>query len=250
MSKSVRYFRDSILLGSVLLLLLILLPGCGTKAEEDESRVQIEKMEIIPLNKPDTEEAYQRVRKGIVKIKSGGWYGSGVIWKIKEDEIIIISNKHLLEGWNENSVIVFSNNKETKGELIKLSSAGDLGFIRVSRELFTYEELNQLAAAAAAEDAYNNMEPGDTLFIVGSADGVGENMYEGTFESGWWYMEEFDSHMMLGFCYAKAGMSGSGIYDAYGNFIGLMCGGTGEDEIAGLSVTVIMEEYMDMDKSR
>lgn len=213
-----------------------------TFEEEYKSGVHIGKMAVIPLEEPDVEEAYGRVRRGIVKINAGGLYGSGVIWEMNENEILIISSRHLIEGWNAESTITYSSGMKTGGELMKLSAEYDLGVIRVSRDLFTYEELTRLGAITGGPEAYNGMRAGDTLFVAGSADGAGENMYEGTFESGWWYMEEFDCHMILGFCYAKAGMSGGGIFDAYGNFIGLMSGGTGGDEIAGLPVTIIMEE--------
>lgn len=46
-----------------------------TFEEEDKSGVHIGKMAVIPLKEPDAEEAYERVRRGIVKINAGGLYG-------------------------------------------------------------------------------------------------------------------------------------------------------------------------------
>lgn len=38
-------------------------------------------------------------------------------------------------------------------------------------------------------------------------------------------------------------MSGGGTFDAYGNFVGMLSGGTGGDETVSLPVTAILEEY-------
>ena len=42
---------------------------------------------------------------------------------------------------------------------------------------------------------------------------------------------------------ARAGMSGGGIFDGYGNLIGMVTGGTLQNEIAGVPLTDLMEVY-------
>lgn len=187
--------------------------------------------------------AYDRVKRGIVRIDVDGLYGSGVIWEMGEEEVVIASNRHLLETWDEGSFVTFGNGKKAGGEIVGLSEKSDIGFVSVEIEDIGYEAALGLRAVEQSEAVYKSMDAGERIFIVGSSDGVGETMYEGTFQNGWWYIEEFDAYMILGFCYGKPGMSGGGTFDACGNFIGMMSGGTGGDEIVSLPVTVMMEEY-------
>lgn len=200
---------------------------------------------LVPpvLTKADVKQAYENVREGIVRVNAGNFYGSGVIWEMNEKEIIIISNKHLLVNWTDNSSVAFGNGKTAEGEILKLSDTYDLGFLRLDIGEFRYEELIGLKEARRDAEAYAVLEAGDVIFCAGSADGTGENMYEGTVASPLWYIEEFDSYMLYGFGFAKPGMSGGGTFDAYGRFVGMLTGGTSGDETASLPVTAILEEY-------
>lgn len=256
--------------GTVLLLLLSICCGCGNTAAENQKgseagrliqattweeeylgNVHIGGMEIIPVKEPDIAHAYKRVRQGIVKINTCGLYGSGVIWKMEEEKLIIASNRHLIENWDpKESRITFANGEITGGSPVMLSEGYDLGFIEVDREDLTYEELLMLRAVSDSAEAYEAITEGERIFVTGSADGPGENMYEGTLASKQWYVEEFDTDMILGFCYAVPGMSGGGCFDAKGNFIGMLSGGTGGDEIACLPVTVITDEYAVLEQRR
>ena len=49
--------------------------------------------------------------------------------------------------------------------------------------------------------------------------------------------------MVYGRCYAKAGMSGGGTFDAEGRLIGMTTAGTIEDEFASVPVRHIMAAY-------
>ena len=49
--------------------------------------------------------------------------------------------------------------------------------------------------------------------------------------------------MLYGHGFARAGMSGGGIFDGYGNLIGMVTGGTLQNEIAGVPLTDLMEVY-------
>ena len=52
-----------------------------------------------------------------------------------------------------------------------------------------------------------------------------------------------DAYMLYGHGYARTGMSGGGIFDGYGNLIGMITGGTLRNEIAGVPLNDIVEAY-------
>ena len=214
-----------------------------TFQDQYEGMVRYGGTALHALEEADVISAYENVKTGIVQINAGNLYGSGVIWEMNEKEIVIISNKHLLEDWGEDGSIIFWNGRTSGGKLLKLSQKYDLGFLKVEVNDLGYEELISLKEVKREDTAYSRLKAGDVIFTAGSADGAGENMYEASVASPSWYIEEFDSYMLYGFGFAKPGMSGGGTFDAYGNFVGMLSGGTGGDETVSLPVTAILEEY-------
>ena len=57
-----------------------------------------------------------------------------------------------------------------------------------------------------------------------------------------WFREEFGSDIMVLECEAKPGMSGGGVFDGNGNFVGMLGGGSGNDA-AALSMETVNEAY-------
>lgn len=214
-----------------------------TFQEEYEGMVAFGGVRARILSKPDMEEAYRNVRTGVVQIDAGSVYGSGVIWEMNEKEIIVISNRHLLQDFNAASRVIFWGGTAAEGELLMLSDTYDLGFVKVDVADVAYDELTVLKEAGREDTAYRKLKSGDAVFVVGSADGVGSDWYEGTVGNTWWYIEDFDAYMLYCFCYGKPGMSGGGTYDAYGNFVGMLTGGTAGNETASIPVNIILEEY-------
>ena len=54
------------------------------------------------------ENAYEKARASIVQINMGAYYGSGVIWDLQDENIILVSNAHLLQN-GEKGLVTFGN---------------------------------------------------------------------------------------------------------------------------------------------
>lgn len=220
-----------------------------TFRDEYEGMVSYGGTYIRALDYADIEEAYERVKSGIVKINTSRLHGSGVIWELNEAEIVIASSAHLLTDWDTDSYIMFGNGTIVSGEIMLLSESYDLGFLKIGIDELTYEELVGCRQVGREVIAYETLQDGDAVFSVGSSDGVALDRYEATVASAHWYIKEFDSYMLYCFGYAKPGMSGGGTFDTYGNFLGMLSGGTGGGETVSLPVTVMKKEYEDMKKN-
>lgn len=214
-----------------------------TFQEEYEGMVSLDGLRTPVLEEADADRAFANVQAGIVQIFAGSYYGSGVIWKMDEEKLILISNRHLLSGWNEKSRVVFSGGASAGGELLWLSDACDLGFLRVAVSDMEYDDLIGLREVNRDDTAFLGLKNGDSVFCAGSAETVGESMYEGTVADPRRYIEAFGAYMLYCFCDGRPGMSGGGTYDAFGNFVGMLTGGTQENETASVPVNVILEEY-------
>lgn len=216
---------------------------------------------------PDVNQAYSYVRPTIVQIHSNGFYGSGTIYSIEKDYITIISNKHVLEDWNKgtNNYVIFYDGAVTNAELIGLSDSTDLGMIRVDTSELMYEELIHYRSINYDESVYDSLVTDDTVFTIGSDNllkntveddkvsiyginsGIGSSLYSGVLVNSDIYVTNLDRNMIYCYCYAQPGMSGGGIFDGYGHYLGMLTGGTSDDEAVAVrlpDVLAAIEEIM------
>lgn len=55
----------------------------------------------------DLRQAYENVLCSCVRIQIGEHYGSGSIYRMLEDEIIIVTNRHVLQYWSKDCFVTF-----------------------------------------------------------------------------------------------------------------------------------------------
>lgn len=203
--------------------------------------------EVLPeystlLQSLQRENAYEKAHAAIVQINMGKYYGSGILWSVQNENLVIASNRHLLkEGMT--GTVTFCNGVSTEGTVKGLSDIRDIGFMEVPLSALTREDWLILRFADKDMTNYEKLQPGDFLFVIGSATGVGADYYEGTIGNVAYYFPEFQSDMLHGYCQAMPGMSGGGTFAKNGSFIGMLTAGTEEGEIASLPLQMVMEEY-------
>ena len=58
------------------------------------------------------------------------------------------------------------------------------------------------------------------------------------------YLEDFQREMLYGKGEVLPGMSGSGVFDGYGHYLGMLTGGTLQGEIAAVPAKTIYDEFL------
>lgn len=214
-----------------------------TVTEEDAcmGMIHLGLLEAQTYEEGSVEKAMEAVKPSIVKIQVSGYYGSGTIFRITEEELVIVSSRHLLESGDLCRVTLYTQDIAA-GTVFGISDRYDVGFVSVPLTELSYNAVMQLRHSAVDEQCYELLQEGDEMFTAGSADGVAENLYSGSILHTDWYIEEFDANMLYTYCNAKAGMSGGGTYDIHGHYIGMLTGGYGEETVS-LPVSVITEAY-------
>lgn len=246
-----------------------------TVTEKDiyEGMLALGLMESPHLAAGDCEEAYENVKSCVVGINMGNAHGSGVIWDMTLEQTIIVTNKHVLEYWDDLiSYVQFPQGYFMDAKVLGVSETHDVGFLVIDNNQLAYEELEKLRYVCKDADAYQDMEAGDEIFCLGAGvvhtgkqedalygsshrqeSGIGtvaksgadadENFYKGSIGEMQRYIDEFGEYMIYGLGYARPGMSGGGTFDAKGNFIGMISGGTVDGETASVPLPVIAREY-------
>lgn len=194
---------------------------------------------------PDCEKAYENVRNCVVRIDMGNAYGSGIIWQLTEDAVIVATNQHVLEYWKDTtSFLYFPQGYYANARILGVSEEYDVGFLTADCAEFSYEELLTLRHVYIDETVYEELKQGDAMFCAGAGAGVGDMEYhEGTMEDAWRYIDLFEKEMLYGHGFAKAGMSGGGTFDSYGHLIGMTAGGTQQNETASVPLPSILSAY-------
>jgi hypothetical protein len=221
-----------------------------TVTEQDiyESMLSLGFLESPLSETEDCQNAFENVKECVVRIHMGNAYGSGLVWQLDSDMVTIATNAHVLEYWDDaDSFVYFLQGYFADATVLGTSEQYDVGFLGVSRDNFTYEELETLHYVCADEDVYDSLQPGDPLFCVGSGHEVGDlEFHEGTVGDIWKYIEDFENNMLYGHGFAKAGMSGGGTFDGYGHLIGMICGGTQQNETASVPLPSIIAAYKEI----
>ncbi|MDE5597888.1 MAG: serine protease [Lachnospiraceae bacterium] len=233
-----------------------------TVTEQDifEGMLSLGLLECSVLETNDCEAAYENVKDCIVQLHMRSAYGSGVIWEVTPEQIIIVTNKHVLDYWeDEISYVQFPQGYFTGAEILAVSGEYDIGFLAVRCTEFDYRELEQIRYVHHDAELYQTLHSGDDMFCVGAAD-VGENtentsehslnlrdqaviFFQGSIADTWRYIEEFEEYMLYCYGHAREGMSGGGTFDGKGNLIGIISGATMTGETASVPLPLIIEAY-------
>jgi hypothetical protein len=194
-------------------------------------------LDIILKNELETEDlamhlVYQLARRNIVKVTVKSSAGSGIIWKIDND-IVIVSNKHLLMN-DVKAEIVFCNGETATADIIGYSQQYDIGFVKVNESNITSKLLRDIYEAVPvifASETENDREAfaenygGVKIMQVGAnIDNMIVDYSEGTIKE-LSFVPLFNTNIIVSNCYAKAGMSGGGIFNGEGRLLGMVSGG-------------------------
>lgn len=203
--------------------------------------------EVQSLAYVDEQFLMDSICPAVVRLESGDLFGSGVIWKMDEDYIWIITNQHVLVETADTDLldVVFWDGIRTHGEILGVSEEYDLGFVKVNLSEMGYYTIDRYYQARYDINVFETLNPGDDIFIIGSADYPAGNLYYGTIGNKSIYMDMFDTEMLWAYCEVKAGMSGGGVFDRFGNLIGIVCAGNDEKEAAVLPIERILSEWQD-----
>lgn len=219
-----------------------------TEQDIFEGMLALDMLQNDTLEKTDWEKAYELVKDCVVRVEMGNAYGSGIVYRITPQQIMIATNAHVLDYWkDESGFVYFPDGYYASATKLGCSARYDVGFLAIDNDYFTYEELETMCYAAVDETIYDTLQEGDSLFSVGADKELSDLVsYEGTLVDTSRYIEEFDSNMLYACGFAKEGMSGGGTFDGKGHLIGMISGGTGQGETASVPLPDMIEAYKEV----
>lgn len=205
----------------------------------------------------DAMDRKKEEQKTGVTICAGNRTGSGVIWKIEEDKVTILTAGHVLgeavDDLKERTAkaditVVFPNGDKATARVEKKFEDRDLAILTVDKALLG-AELEETCAVQnggyADKQRSDSLNTGDMLTIIASVSEPGGEEENCILLNNWIYIEDFDQYMMLAALPeetdkgALPGMSGAGIFDEEGYFAGILCGVDDTGTLAVLPYSLI-----------
>lgn len=229
-----------------IVIICLLLSGCGRESSEGppvREDVVLQEMPLIQSEDPENENLAGLLQENgggmMVQIGAGSQLGSGVIYGTEEGKLLVLTAAHVLEAAGDSVRVTFADGLSVVcGDFISFASA-DVGLIRVDGADIPEERLEHYCRAAVEKESFDAVKPGDGCIVMGSRTDVAAEAYEGTLLDSWIYMEDYEQYMMWVKAEGKAGMSGGGLFDSQGHFLGILSGVNGEGELAVVPLSLI-----------
>lgn len=187
--------------------------------------------------------------KAMVFIEDNGYGGNGSVYKIEEEELVIVTTYHLLQN-GEDVTVRFPDNRAVEGTVLGVNEKHDVGFVTVQIEDIPSETLENVAVIRTKQSVYDSLEQGDYMeYCFLSYDGVFvcRERYQGTIGHMNWYVPDFDDHLIYNYCEVRPGMSGCAAVASDGSYLGMVIGGY-DNESAALSIKVIDKVYQELEE--
>lgn len=219
-----------------------------TDREVCESRAVLGLSRTRLAEQKEPEQTLERIRGSVVRLDMNRAYGSGMIWQFEKGAVIIATNAHVLEFWEDRTgVVCFQQGFTKAAEQLGCSERYDAGFLRIPMESFSDAELAGLEQVNPGEEGTFSLQPGQEVLYVGAAQEAGELLCcRGTLEDLAFYIPDFSTEMLYGRGNAREGMSGGGTFDLQGRCVGMLTGGTDQGETASISVQKLAEAYAEI----
>ncbi len=175
----------------------------------------------------DINSAFNSVSTSFVRVESGSLYGSGNIWEIETDNITIVSAYHIIDD-SADIIITFGDRTSTAAEILYTDESKDIVFLST-----TVSDPSKYSQIKFTEETPKD---GENIFVI---DPDTLTATAGIVGASDIYIEDFDQNMIYCLLSVTPGMSGSGCFDYYGNYIGLLLGGSDNAEAVCISVNEI-----------
>ncbi|MDE7030271.1 MAG: serine protease [Lachnospiraceae bacterium] len=175
---------------------------------------------------------YQLAKRSVVKVAVKDAAGSGIIWKL-EDGIVIVSNRHLLMR-DVQAQIGFGSGETAMADVIGYSQQYDIGFARVAQEAVPAGVLRDIYEVVpvfyemeteADREEFTQLYAGKRVLQLGAPSGQDMVSLSTGIVQGLRFVPLFNTNVLETEAFSRAGMSGGGVFDEGGHFMGMISGG-------------------------
>ena len=173
--------------------------------------------------------AFNQALKSSVTIDSGKLSGSGNIWKIGKKTITVITASHVIDD-KEDITVYFWNGDHASAQVFTNNEEKDFCLLTVKVDDTKKIDIKEV------KPEKNLPESGENIFMVIPDYNTAS---AGLVASPETFSEDFNQNVIYCYLDVNEGMSGGGLFDYKGRYLGLLLGGSDEGEGVFLSTDEI-----------
>lgn len=181
--------------------------------------------------------------------------GSGIIIGETDDELLVVTNNHVIEG-NQTLTVVFSydesnENPNAVDAYVKgYDSKKDLAVIGISKDKLNDDILSKISVAVVGNSADLNL--GDQVVAIGNALGYGQSVTTGIVSALNRQISTNESGKSDGNTYIQTdaainpGNSGGALFNMNGELVGINTAKIASDQIEGMGYAIPISDVQDL----
>lgn len=230
-------------LGLLGLLILLGASGCGRRETDPEDTLEgMQGLSGVADNQLQEQSVEFEPQRAVVRVKAGNSTGSGVMRRISEDgtRLEVLTAAHVVEALaqGEQPVILLEDGTEWScAEYICLENMDAAVLFLEEEELL--ERLREECLAREDKERYDSLKDGDVCIAIGGGEGSEWSAVTGEILDHWIYMEDYGQYMIWAEVPIHPGMSGGGLFDSEGYFLGILSGGSEDGQLAAVPWSLI-----------
>ncbi len=161
--------------------------------------------------------------------------GSGVIIAENEDELLILTNNHVVESSNV-LTITFNNDESVEGEVKGTDPAKDLAIVSVPRDTISDEIMDSIKVATLGDS--DELNVGEPVVAIGNALGYGQSVTTGIVSALGRTLDGIEGELIQTDTAINGGNSGGALVNAKGEVIGINVAKIGSTGVEGMGYAI------------
>lgn len=185
----------------------------------------------------------------VVWIKAGDTAGSAVVWESTRDGgIVLLTAAHVLDGLSPGSLptVCFADGAQLTCERFACLEQTDAALLYLTDRRQAKRLLQAGAFAHMDKERFDSLGEGHGCLAIGCSETGEWTAVSGEILDSWIYMEDYSQYMLWAQVQLKPGMSGGGLFDAEGYFLGILSGGSGDGQAAVVPLSLILSRIQDL----
>ncbi len=192
------------------------------------------------------EEADIRPERSVVEVRAGGVVGSAVLWEVSDDGdgIVLLTAGHVVDELRgeELPAVVFPDGEEYICERYERPEGIDVALLFLLEAELAKKLTQEDCFVRVDRERFDSLRDGDGCMAVGSGDSEGAAVCTGEILDNWIYMEDYGQYMIWADVEIRPGMSGGGLFDGEGFFLGILSGGSEDGQLAAVPLSLILAD--------
>ncbi|MGN1377211.1 MAG: S1C family serine protease [Dorea sp.] len=169
--------------------------------------------------------------------------GSGIIIGQNDDELLIVTNNHVVEG-SDTLTVSFIDEESVEANIKGTNPDKDLAVVAVPLENVKDSTMDEIAVATLGDST--ELQVGEPAIAIGNALGYGQSVTTGIISATNRSIESYDGELIQTDAAINPGNSGGALLNANGEVIGINSAKIAQEQVEGIGYAIPISDASDI----